>query len=211
MTARARCVPATRKVSNWLTKPPFGVPLGGRRAPPAASRLPEKGDSLTKIFLLRHAKAARAAPGMSDFDRPLEASGRNDALKVGRVLVERWGAPERVLCSASRRTRETLEASQIGLPAERATFSRELFSGDVDEYLAALQGETAASVLLIGHNPIIHHLALALAGGGDRHSREALDRDFPTAALAVLDFTDAIEPGQGSLEAMLLPAEIPRS
>jgi phosphohistidine phosphatase len=46
--------------------------------------------------------------------------------------------------------------------------------------------ETAAAVLLIGHNPGLHQLATTLA-----HDSLALADGFPTAALAVVQFDGA--------------------
>jgi phosphohistidine phosphatase len=42
--------------------------------------------------------------------------------------------------------------------------------------------------MLVGHNPGMHELALALAGSGDAAGRKALADNLPTSALAVLDF-----------------------
>ncbi|RUX92559.1 histidine phosphatase family protein, partial [Mesorhizobium sp. M7A.F.Ca.CA.004.04.1.1] len=38
---------------------------------------------MSRLYLLRHAKAGWALPGMRDFDRPLDASGRSDAEMMG--------------------------------------------------------------------------------------------------------------------------------
>jgi phosphohistidine phosphatase len=42
--------------------------------------------------------------------------------------------------------------------------------------------------MLVGHNPGIHELALALAGSGDPAGRNALAHNLPTSGLAVFDF-----------------------
>jgi len=42
--------------------------------------------------------------------------------------------------------------------------------------------------MLVGHNPGMHELALALAGSGDAAARKALADNLPTAGLAVFDF-----------------------
>jgi phosphohistidine phosphatase len=46
--------------------------------------------------------------------------------------------------------------------------------------------DSVASVMLIGHNPGLHELALALVLAGDEVER--LEAKFPTAALATLVF-----------------------
>ena len=43
-------------------------------------------------------------------------------------------------------------------------------------------------VLVVGHNPGMHELALALTEGGDEAGRRALADNLPTAGLVILDF-----------------------
>jgi phosphohistidine phosphatase len=43
-------------------------------------------------------------------------------------------------------------------------------------------------LMLVGHNPGMHELALALAGGGDKAGLRALADNLPTSGLAVFDF-----------------------
>ena len=43
-------------------------------------------------------------------------------------------------------------------------------------------------LMLVGHNPGMHELALALVGSGDTPSRKALGDNLPTSGLAVFDF-----------------------
>jgi phosphohistidine phosphatase len=71
-------------------------------------------------------------------------------------------------------------------------------------------------VLLVGHNPGMEELALALARppkreDGRRHVRR-LRKKFPTGALAVLDFNAtawaAILPQRGHLSAFVRPKDI---
>ena len=43
--------------------------------------------------------------------------------------------------------------------------------------------------MLVGHNPGMHELALALAGSGDTAGRNALADNLPTSGLVVFDFS----------------------
>src|SRR3546814_17061037 len=65
---------------------------------------------MRELILLRHAHAEPPATGQSDLDRPLSAEGNAEAEAAGRWLQEQRLVPDLVLCSPSRRTRETLEA-----------------------------------------------------------------------------------------------------
>jgi phosphohistidine phosphatase len=43
-------------------------------------------------------------------------------------------------------------------------------------------------LMVVGHNPGLHELALALAGSGDAAGRKALVDNLPTSGLAVFEF-----------------------
>jgi phosphohistidine phosphatase len=65
------------------------------------------------------------------------------------------------------------------------------------------------TVAVIGHNPGIHDLAIALAGSGAELHR--MEVKFPTGALAVLAFDGRwpdVSPGGGLLEAFVTPRDL---
>ena len=163
---------------------------------------------MTKILLMRHAKAVKPASGMADFDRPLEQSGRADAAKMGRRLTERSEMPDHVICSGAKRTRETL--GELNVPSDRVAFSDPLFDFDGTEYVAALRGAEGDVVMIVGHNPSVHDAALMLAGSGEPALREALARKFSPGSVAVLS-TDvpltALRQGCCTLDAFLTPSD----
>jgi phosphohistidine phosphatase len=43
-------------------------------------------------------------------------------------------------------------------------------------------------LLVVGHNPGMHELALTLTGSGDAAAKKALEDNLPTAGLAIFDF-----------------------
>jgi phosphohistidine phosphatase len=67
----------------------------------------------------------------------------------------------------------------------------ELYGADPAQILAAVRSSSAAGsqrLMVIGHNPGMHELALALAGSGDAAAGKALAGNLPTSGLAILDF-----------------------
>ena len=70
-----------------------------------------------------------------------------------------------------------------------------------------------ASVLVIGHNPGLAHLAAALAPRGDRRALARMREKYPTSGLAVIhlhiDRWEQIEPGAGTLTDFMVPAALP--
>lgn len=165
---------------------------------------------MSRLLLLRHAKAGWAAPGMRDFDRPLDESGWRDAEAIGAAMASAGHAPDLVLCSSAVRARQTLEAAQKTLAAGRVTFSDGLYATDAGGYLEIIQQVNGAdTVLVVGHNPMMEDLGMALSGNGAPDANDMLAAGFPTAGLAVLRFDgpiSAISTGSGYLEAFISPA-----
>ena len=130
--------------------------------------------------------------------------------------------PDLVLVSSSRRTLQTLEALTPFDDNALIEPMDTLYLAPVSLLLEAVRKvpETVRSVLMIGHNPGLHELALALAGdaapaggGGGAASvaAAALAEGFPTAALA--EFTiaapwRAVAAGGGRLVRFLLPRDL---
>jgi phosphohistidine phosphatase len=165
---------------------------------------------VSKLYLLRHAKAGWALPGVRDFDRPLDESGHVDAEATGSAMREHNYVPDITLCSNALRARETLEGIAGSADTGRVLFFDRLYSDDAAGYLSLVREHAnCGSVLVIGHNPMMEDLASALAGDGDEAARAVLSHGFPTSGLAVISFDKGLAhaaPGTGFLEAFLTPA-----
>ncbi|MER9586048.1 histidine phosphatase family protein [Mesorhizobium sp. M0276] len=167
---------------------------------------------MSRLYLLRHAKAGWALPGMRDFDRPLDASGRNDAETIGAAMRTRFYVPDLTLCSNAKRAKETLEGLAGQTDTGRVLFFDTLYSADATGYLHLIRDNGGSgSLLVIGHNPMTEDLAMAISGDGDETARATLNRGFPTSGLAVLRFDGDLAKaaqGTGYLEAFLTPADL---
>ncbi|QGA55799.1 histidine phosphatase family protein [Brucella sp. 6810] len=164
---------------------------------------------MSRLFLLRHAKAAWAKPGMKDFDRPLDEEGIASLMRLARSMKEAGLFPDRVVLSASVRTRETAFGliERLGIDVE-TIIDETIYSGGPGQYMQSIrQHGDVGNLMLTGHNPSIEDLALALCSDGEPESIYRLNAGFPTAALATISFEGAltnIEPGRGFLESFLL-------
>ncbi len=148
---------------------------------------------MLSLLLLRHAKSRWDDPGLEDFDRPLAARGREAAVRMGAYMARQGLAPALILCSSAVRARQTLELVRPHLGGNPATqFADGLYLATPAALLQRLRklGADVETVLLIGHNPGMHNLAVNLSGSGEKKSLEALAGKFPTAALAVLTFNE---------------------
>ena len=133
---------------------------------------------------------------------------------LGEYLRDNDIHPVQVLCSTSRRTRETLEGVA---PGGETLFEPELYHADPGELLARLQriSDDVESVMVIGHNPTLQITALRLTeadgSNGDGAHRAQISQKFPTAALATLSFDcrwSELGPGCARLVDYLRPKAI---
>jgi phosphohistidine phosphatase len=145
---------------------------------------PAMRPEMNMLHLLRHAKSS-AKEDVEDHERPLTRRGRKTARRVGRNLSAKLGAIDLVLCSSARRTRETLDLVLDELsPAPRTLIEDELYLASREKLAARLRRLDArdVDVLLIGHNPGLHELAVALADQTSPAFRALALGKFPTAA-----------------------------
>ena len=101
---------------------------------------------MRRLILMRHAKAGWPAGIATDFDRPLDDKGRQDAHAIGQWLDAEDYRPDLVLCSASRRTSETLEFLEIPSAVKRI-FTDRLYLADTERLMAAIQGAEGSRLL----------------------------------------------------------------
>ena len=138
------------------------------------------------LSLLRHAKSSWNNPALPDQDRPLATRGVTDAPMMGRAMAERGIDPDLVLCSSARRTRDTLALVLPELKVEpKVIYEDALYHAGAAQMLEMLRGVPpgANRLMLVGHNPEIHALALDLVGSGPKHYRDRLKEKYPTAGL----------------------------
>lgn len=152
---------------------------------------------------------------MRDFDRPLDTTGRIDAKATGAAMQAAGYTPDTILCSGAARARETLKGllAHAVIDRRRVSFMEALYSEDAHGYLDIIRdyGAESAELMLIGHNPMMEDLGVALAGDGEEGARAAIMGGFPTAGLAVIRFEEGLasaSPGKGFLEAFLTPADL---
>jgi phosphohistidine phosphatase len=143
--------------------------------------------SKRRLLLLRHAKSSWDEPGLEDDRRPLAPRGRRAARAMGRRLRRRGPRIDCVLCSSSRRTRETL--ALLELPKRTPVrLEGRLYLASARTLLARIRRlpDDVHCVLLIAHDPGLETLARALAGDGRRKALARLAEGFATGALAEL-------------------------
>jgi phosphohistidine phosphatase len=135
-----------------------------------------------QLHLLRHTKSSWDDE-VDDHVRPLNKRGREAARLIGETLPRAIGALDLVLCSSAQRTRETAELALAGLPkAPKILFEDDLYLASEGRLMERLQelDESVGSVMVIGHNPGLHELAVTLAAPGSAGFSHLANDKFPT-------------------------------
>jgi phosphohistidine phosphatase len=161
-----------------------------------------------RLIVMRHAKSSHDDDARTDHARPLAKRGRRDAPRVAAQLAAMDWAPDFIISSDSRRTRETLEGLLEGLGADVPhVYCAELYGGGYRELVSvgALLPAAAETVLALGHNPGWEELVRTLSG-------EAVVLKTATCALLALahacPWPTALRTSGWRLEDIFDPAEL---
>jgi phosphohistidine phosphatase len=150
---------------------------------------------MRRLLLLRHAKTETESPSGQDYDRRLDDRGRHDAAELGGWIGRHPPFPDRVLVSPAVRSQQTWEIAWEAMkglvPQPQVEFLPELYGADPTQLLQTIRMAEAndpKQLMVVGHNPGMHELALTLTGSGDATAKKALDHNLPTSGLAIFDF-----------------------
>lgn len=160
------------------------------------------------LILLRHAKSDYPA-GVADHDRPLAPRGIREAGLAGDWLRTHAPTVDAVLCSSATRTRQTYERTALTAPV---TYTDSLYDAAPGTVIATINTITddVDTLLVIGHEPAMSHVALGLAGasGTDPAVVHQISTKYPTSALAILHVGPSwadVEPGSAALIGFHVP------
>lgn len=145
---------------------------------------------MRRLLLLRHAKTERPEPGERDRDRKLMARGRADAPIIGSYMARHRLLPDLALVSPATRAGETWELVAAAFKKAPPTVKDARIYNATPATLIELIRATAdaQSLLIVGHNPSLHDLAVQLIASGDAEARKRLNEKLPTSGLVVIEF-----------------------
>ena len=177
--------------------------------------------AMRQLLILRHAKSSWDEASLADRDRPLNARGRRSVATMRKAMRDLGLQPDIVLVSTARRTLETMDLLEPWDETPLIEPMDGLYLASVPQLLATLHevAETARAVMIIGHNPGLHELALMLVGSRLLEDHEtvhheplrALSQGFPTGALAEFVVPGAwgqLGPGSARLVRFLTPRSL---
>lgn len=170
---------------------------------------------MKRLTILRHAKSQPQEPRVNDFDRPLNDRGWNASRRMGSELEERNFRFDRILVSPAARARETIAGVQQGFEfAAPIRLEQRLYLAQEALLLSIVRElpETVKSPLLVGHNPGLQQLLLAVATEDPAGLRHRISHKFPTGAVAVVQLPDhpwkILERKSGIIVELIEPSEL---
>ena len=139
------------------------------------------------VYLVRHAKSSWDNAFTSDFDRPLNQRGRNNAPAMGLFLSRKMPMPHLIISSPANRALSTAQliAEQWGYDINGIIEQPALYWFDYNvapivDIITQIP-DHHQSVMLVGHNPTFTHLGNHLLG---QHRFD----DIPTCAVICLSY-----------------------
>lgn len=119
------------------------------------------------LLLVRHAKSSWDAPGLSDFDRPLNERGKKDAPEMAKRLKDKKIEIDLFVSSPAKRARKTAKyfAEEFGVKKEDIQLVDDLYLATPSAFqktVAELNDKDDA-VVIFSHNPGITEFANSLS------------------------------------------------
>ncbi|MDI1280871.1 MAG: phosphohistidine phosphatase [Brevundimonas sp.] len=162
-----------------------------------------------RLILMRHATAERAPGPGRDRDRPLSATGRLDAARMGRALAARGLRPDRALVSSATRTSETWDLLHDALGDVEVRHEPALYNAGADvlrRFVEASEDEVGC-LMVVAHNPGIHLLAVEylIESAASPSILDRLSGGFEPASVAIFTVDAA---GRCTWEGLLEPGTV---
>lgn len=124
---------------------------------------------IKKLFIIRHAKSSWALPGLSDFSRPLNDRGLQDAPDMANRLLLRKEAIDIFLSSPALRARQTCElfCDAYRRPLSDIQWEESLYHAPCETFYRVLEKveDEFDSIALFSHNPGITDFVNSLHAG----------------------------------------------
>lgn len=165
------------------------------------------------LYLMRHAKSDWHSAAKSDFDRPLNQRGAEDAVRMGQYLHQQNITPALILSSPAERAKQTALAvvAVLQMNPEQIQFNMDLYLADRATLLNILHAipDTNESVLLVAHNPGLDDLVEWFAPAPPRLS--ASGKLMTTAAVAIFEVPESwakMKRGTACLQQLQRPKEL---
>ncbi len=137
------------------------------------------------LYLIRHAKSSWADPALSDFDRPLNKRGKNDAPFMGQQMAAFEHRPELIVSSPAKRARKTARVigAALGFAKKEVVLEKRLYTFSSEPLIDFIRKteDSVKTLALVGHNHGLTECAELL-------SSESLG-NVPTCGIVLIAFS----------------------
>ncbi len=139
---------------------------------------------MKRLFLIRHAKSSWEDASLSDFERPLNKRGKNDAPFMGNILSQQGVHADLIISSPAKRAFSTAKriAKHLQYSIDRIEKDKSIYLSNPDTLLEIIKkrSEEVNTLMLVGHNPELTELANQLC---DKHIE-----NVPTCGIVCINF-----------------------
>ncbi len=138
---------------------------------------------MKKLFIIRHGKSSWDIEDISDFDRPLRASGIHAAHFMGRKLADKGLRFDKVISSPAIRALHTacIFSTEQGISHQQISIEPAFYESRVDVVMNTLVevSDSIYSLAIVGHNPVWTNLA--------NYLMDSYIENIPTAGIICMD------------------------
>lgn len=161
---------------------------------------------------MRHAEAANP-PSIRDFDRPLTERGEAMPPLAAKHMVAQGFIPQKIICSPAHRTRMTARLFMAALPqTPEIVYEENLYGAQPETVMRLIHAnDDAERVMIIGHNPWAHMLAITLPSPDELMKHPEMKSMYPPASSTLIGFDGSwreANRGTGKLLDFYFPAGI---
>jgi phosphohistidine phosphatase len=132
------------------------------------------------LVMIRHAKSSWANPLQSDFERPLNERGTQDAPAMGEKLKKLGIIPDLIIASTAKRTKQTAKkiAKAVGYDPDNIKWEEKLYHciPSVFEEVIFEVSDAVKTIFIVAHNP-------GITGFVNQLSPEFCIDNMPTCAV----------------------------
>lgn len=119
------------------------------------------------LYLLRHAKSSWTDRSISDFDRPLNKRGIQQAPEIAAILASKDARPQVIISSPANRAFSTAKTMAVALSSDKSKIGsdKRIYEANIQTLMYLIQelDDDLQSVLLVGHNPGFSYLVNTLS------------------------------------------------
>ena len=114
------------------------------------------------LSMIRHAKSSWKHENLTDFERPLNKRGEQDAPIMGKRLLENKFLPDLIISSPAIRAKTTavIIAKEIGYDTAKIKLDSSIYEANLRDLLALIVNlrSDLNNVVIVGHNPGLTNL-----------------------------------------------------